>query len=116
MILDFIANYLAKRVEKEQLIQSELERQKTDYVFRFLLTNYEKQLKGTVDLPAFIYAERDIKKIKKMGKLNEAYDSAKKCLEKQWNDIDLETKEQRMYEADWAELQAEADEALLWGI
>ena len=40
----------------------------------------------------------------------------KKCLETQWNDIDSELKEQKMYDADWAELQAEADEALLWGI
>ena len=116
MILDFIANYVEKQKQKKLIIKSELERQKTDYVFRFLLMNYEKQVKGTVDLPAFIYAIRDMKEIKRMGKLNEAYDSAKKCLETQWNDIDSELKEQRMYDADWAELQAEADEALLWGI
>jgi len=116
MILDFIAKQIEKQQQKKLIIKSEIERQKTDYVFRFLLMNYEKQVKGTVDLPAFIYAIRDMKEIKRMGKLNEAYDSAKKCLEKQWQDIDLEAKEQMMYQADWAELQAEADEALLWGI
>lgn len=49
MILDFIANYVEKQKQKKLIIKSELERQKTNYVFRFLLMNYEKQLKGTVD-------------------------------------------------------------------
>lgn len=115
-MLKFFTDYIEKRKNKKLIIKSEIERQKTNFVYRFLLTNYERATKGKVDLPAFIYANKDMKNIKKMGKLNEAYDNAKKCLENQWKDIDLEAKEQREFDADWAEYQAEMDEALLWGV
>lgn len=121
-----IINFIKKKVEaarrKKYLIKSAIERKKTNFVFRYLLLNYEKQTEGQVDIPAFMYAEKDMQKIKKLNKLNEAYTFAKEALrknfeaEKKTTDIDLETKEQMQYDADWAEYQAEHDEAMLWGV
>jgi hypothetical protein len=122
MIIKFIRKKVEEAKRKKYLIRSAIERKKTNFVFRYLLLNYEKQTEGQVDIPAFMYAEADMRKIKKMNKLNEAYDFAKEVLkknletEKKTADIDLEIKEQMQYDADWAELQAERDEAMLWGV
>ena len=72
-----IINFIKKKVEaarrKKYLIKSAIERKKTNFVFRYLLLNYEKQTEGQVDIPAFMYAEKDMQEIKKLNKLNEAY-------------------------------------------
>lgn len=115
-MIKFIKKYVETKRRQKALIKSEIERKKTNFVFRFLLNNYEKETEGKVDIPAFMYASNDMQQIKKMGKLNEAYDNAKKSLENKWKDTDLEVKEQMQYDADWAELQAERDEALLCGV
>lgn len=120
-MIKFIKNYVEAKRRKKALVKSEIERKKLNFVYRFLLNNYERSTEGKVDLPAFIYATRDMQDIRAMGKVNEAYDNAKKVLlrefkKKDEKDIDLEIKEQIQYDADWAELQAERDEALLWGV
>lgn len=117
-MIKFIQNYVESKRRKKALIKSEIERKKTNFVFRYLLNNYEKETEGKIDIPAFMYASKDMEDIKRMGKLKEAYDNAKRILEEEFKkkDTDLELKEQIQYDADWAELQAERDEALLWGV
>ncbi len=121
MVIKIFKNFLKERQRKKMLIKSSIERKKMNFVFRFLLTNYEKQTEGQVDIPAFEYALADIRKIRRLNKINEAYDYAKKVLEEEFKkkdntDIDLQLKEEIQYDADWAELQAERDEAILWGV
>jgi len=117
-MIKIIKNYLAERKRKKYLIQSAIERKKINFVYRYLLNNYEKSIENKVDIPAFMYASKDMKQIIRERKINQAYDNAKKILEEEFKkkDIDLELKEQTEYDANWAELQAEMNEALLWGV
>ena len=120
-MIKFIQNYVEAKRRKKTLVKSETERKKINFVYRFLLNNYERLTEGKIDIPAFIYATKDMKEIIAMNKINEAYDNAKKVLEENFKkkdevDIDLQIKEQMQYDADWAELQAERDEALIWGV
>lgn len=117
-MIKFIQNYVEEKKKKKMLVKSEIERKKLDFVYRYLLSNYERQTQGKIDIPAFEYAIQDIRKIRAMGKVNEAYNNAKRILEEEFKkkDIDLEVKEQMQYDAEWAELQAERDEAILWGV
>jgi len=76
-----IKKYLQQRRLKKFLIACELQRLKENYVYRFLLNNYERELKGKVDFGAWWYASEDMKKIKANRCLNKAYDYARKITE-----------------------------------
>lgn len=78
----WIRKYLQQRKVKRYLIACEIQRLKEDYVYRFLLNNYERELKGKIDFGAWWYASEDMKKIKAKGRLNMAYDYARKITEK----------------------------------
>lgn len=82
-MITFIKKYVEKRRAEKLRIKSELERLKENYVYRYLLYNYEKQLKGTVDFGAWFYATRDIKQIKERNQLDRAYRLAKQQMEAQ---------------------------------
>ena len=51
----------------------ELTRKKLNFMFRVALNDYEARNKKSIDFPAFVYAQRDIKKIIKSKKINEFY-------------------------------------------
>ena len=65
---------------KRKMICSEIEQKKVNFVYWYLLKNYEKELKGKVDLPAFEYATRDMQQIRQQGKLERAYKLAQKAV------------------------------------
>ena len=80
-MIEFIKKYVEKRRAKKLRIKSELDRLKENYVYRYLLYNYEKQLKDKVDFGAWFYATRDIKQIKERNQLDRAYRLAKQNME-----------------------------------
>lgn len=65
---------------KRKMICSEIEQKKVNFVYWYLLKNYEKELKGKVDLPAFEYATRDMQQIRQQGKLERAYKLAQEAV------------------------------------
>lgn len=65
---------------KRKMICSEIEQKKVNFVYWYLLRNYEKELKGKVDLPAFEYATRDMQQIRQQGKLERAYKLAQEAV------------------------------------
>lgn len=83
-MLNFIKKYVEKRRVEKLRIKSELNRLKENLVYRYLLNNYEAQLKGKVDFGAWYYASQDMKRIKLNNKLDEAYAYAKKVMEQQF--------------------------------
>lgn len=80
-MIEFIKKYVEKRRAEKLRIKSELDRLKENYVYRYLLYNYEKQLKDKVDFGAWFYATRDIKQIKERNQLDRAYRLAKQNME-----------------------------------
>lgn len=78
-----IRKYLQQRKVKKFLIACELQRLKENFVYHYLLNNYERELKGKVDFGAWWYASRDMERIKMTGQLNKAYTYAKNILEKE---------------------------------
>lgn len=75
-MLKKIKQFLLRRKK----IKSEIEQKKINFVYWFLLRNYEKELKGKVDLPAFEYATRDMRQILNKEKLDLAYKNAQKVV------------------------------------
>ena len=80
-MIEFIKKYVEKRRAEKLRIKSELDRLKENYVYRYLLYNYEKQLKDKVDFGAWFYATRDMKQIKERNQLDRAYRLAKQNME-----------------------------------
>lgn len=80
-MIEFIKKYVERRRAEKLRIKNRLDRLKEDYVYRYLLNNYEIQLKDKVDFGAWYYATRDIKYIKTTNQLDRAYRLAKKVLE-----------------------------------
>lgn len=80
LMLKKLKKIIEKRKHRKLIVKSELQRKKIDFVYNFLLRNYEIQLKNTVDLPAFHYANNDMEQIIKLGKVNIAYDEALKAM------------------------------------
>ena len=81
-------NYLKKLFLKFQkrkfILKDKLKARKTNYVFQYLLSNYEMKLRGQIDLPPFYYAIYDIENILKQGKLDTAYDLIKKIIKERF--------------------------------
>jgi hypothetical protein len=77
---NFLKGFFERRKKQELLIKSELERKKINFVYRFLLNQYEFELRGKVDLPAFEYATKDMKHIIKTNQIEKAYQEANRVL------------------------------------
>ena len=77
---NFFKGFFERRKKQELLIKSELERKKINFVYRFLLNQYEFELRGKVDLPAFEYATKDMQHIIKTNQIEKAYQEANKIL------------------------------------
>lgn len=73
-------NFLKKIQKRKFKIHDDLKKQKINYVFKYLLINWENQLRGKVDLPAFYYAVWDMEHILKRGCVDCAYELAKKII------------------------------------
>jgi len=73
-------NFFERKKRKDLFIKSELERKKINFVYRFLLNQYEFELRGKVDLPAFEYATKDMKHIIKTNQIEKAYQEANRIL------------------------------------
>lgn len=83
-MLNFFKNFLERKRKNELIIKSALQRKKINFIYRFLLSNYEIQLKDKIDFPAFHYATRDIEKIILTNQVGRAYQEANECLKIQF--------------------------------
>ena len=70
-MLQRIRKILNKILNRNQYDQ--FTRKRINFMFRVALNYYEARNKKYVDFPAFVYANRDIKKIIKSKKINEFY-------------------------------------------
>jgi len=62
----------------------EVTRSRINFIFRAALNYYEARNKGIVDIPAFIYASDDVKRLLKKHTVNEAYTITKRFYRKQF--------------------------------
>ena len=67
MLREFIKRILNRKK------YDEMTRKKINLMFRVALNYYEATHKKSVDFPAFVYANRDIKKIIKSKRINDYY-------------------------------------------
>ena len=71
---------LFRKKSKKILVEDCQKKRKNEFIFRYLLFFYEKQLKGRIDLPAFCYASSDMKLIKKANKTDCIYEFIKNAI------------------------------------
>ena len=77
---NLLKKFFLKFQKRNLLIKDDLKRQKINFIFHYLLSNYEAELRGKIDLPAFCYALSDIKEIIKEEKIDFAYNLIKKVI------------------------------------
>ena len=79
-------NFFRKKTKKIS-VEDYKKKKKNDFIFYHLLSFYEKRLKNQVDLPAFCYANYDMKLIKKENKTDYIYEFIKKIVKGGKNEI-----------------------------
>lgn len=66
MFREFIDRVFKKKYD-------DVTRRKINYIYQVILDFHERKSRNSIDIPAFVYATRDIKKILKKHTINEAY-------------------------------------------